>query len=163
MPATKVIRHIREDHCLPRLQGDTKEEVILEMAQKFVASKAIDEATCKRLVATVMEREDKGTTGIGNGVALPHQNAPEDVAEILDEILVAVGLHPGGVDFSAVDGAPVHVVFLVASPDGAAYLQLAKRIAALARDKRWTKLLRQSTSAKAVRETLDEAWGELAP
>jgi mannitol/fructose-specific phosphotransferase system IIA component (Ntr-type) len=163
MPGTKIIRHIREEHCVTRLEGASKEEVILELARRFVASGQIDESQQAAVVATVMEREDKGTTGIGNGVALPHQNRPEDVTETLDDMLVAVGIHQEGVDFSAIDGAPVHVVFLVVSPDGPLYLQMAKRIAALARDKRWAKVFRQSRTTKMMRETLEEAWADVTP
>jgi mannitol/fructose-specific phosphotransferase system IIA component (Ntr-type) len=161
MSAKQNTSHVREEHCLPRLEGSSREEVILELSRSFVASGTVSEAQRKALVKTVMEREDKGTTGIGNGVALPHQNRPEDVREFLDGPLVAVGIHADGVDFAAIDGAPVHVVFLVASPDPVEYLKIAKRIAAVARDRRWPKLLRQSTSAKALRDALEEAWEEL--
>jgi mannitol/fructose-specific phosphotransferase system IIA component (Ntr-type) len=157
--ATKILRHLREEHCLPVLAGETKEEVILELAGQFVASGALTEEERLAVIANVMQREDKGTTGIGGGIALPHQTRPEEVKQIVSETLIAVGLHPTGVDFTSVDGLPVHVVFLVVSPDGAEYLEVARRIAGLARDKRWTKLLRQSKTAKAVRETLEDAWG----
>jgi mannitol/fructose-specific phosphotransferase system IIA component (Ntr-type) len=110
-----------------------------------------------------MGREGKGTTGIGNGVALPHQGSPEAVRDYLDEMLVAVGIHSDGVDFAAVDGAPVPILFLVGAPDGPEYLQLARRVAALARDKRWTKHLRQCRTPRELRETIEEAWAELAP
>jgi mannitol/fructose-specific phosphotransferase system IIA component (Ntr-type) len=124
-----------------------------------VTSGALTEDERVAVIANVMQREDKGTTGIGGGVALPHQTRPEDVKGLVAETLIAVGLHAGGIDFASVDGAPVHVVFLVVSPDGAEYLEVARRIAWLARDKRWTKLLRQSRTGKALRETLEEAWG----
>jgi mannitol/fructose-specific phosphotransferase system IIA component (Ntr-type) len=110
-----------------------------------------------------MRREDVGTTGIGNGIALPHPQAPEDVSGFLSDVLVGVGLSPAGVDFAAVDAAPVHAVFLVASPDPKEYLQVAKRIAALARDRLWPKLLRQCRTPKAMRELLEEAWEGVAP
>ncbi len=157
--ATKILRHLREEHCVPALAGETKEEVIVELASRFVASGALSEDERGLVIANVMQREDKGTTGIGGGVALPHQTRPEDMKGIVSETLIAVGLHPTGVDFASVDGAPVHVVFLVVSPDGGQYLEVARRIASLAREKRWAKLLRQSKTPKAVRETLEEAWG----
>jgi mannitol/fructose-specific phosphotransferase system IIA component (Ntr-type) len=163
MPSTNIIKHVREEHCVPSLEGQTREEVILEIVQRFVASGAVSEADSESLLKTVMSREDVGTTGIGNGIALPHPQAPEDVSGFLSDVLVGVGLSAAGVDFAAVDAAPVHVVFLVASPDPKEYLQVAKRIAALARDRRWPKLLRQSRTAKAMRELLEEAWESVAP
>ncbi len=110
------------------------------------------------LLASVLKREDAGTTGIGNGVALPHPQAPEDVRSHVREPLVAVGVSPRGIGFQAVDGAPVHAVFLVAAGDSQAYLSIARRVAGLARDRRWPKLLRQCRTAKEIRELVEEAW-----
>lgn len=158
MPAAHPARRVREAHCLAALQGSTREAVVLELSQSLVDSGALSEAGRKVLVASVLKREDAGTTGIGNGVALPHPKAPEDVRGHVAEALVAVGLSAVGVDFAAVDGAPVFAVFLVAAPDAQEYLALARRVAGLARDRRWPKLLKQCRSAREMRELIEEAW-----
>jgi mannitol/fructose-specific phosphotransferase system IIA component (Ntr-type) len=115
---------------------------------------------------SVVEREEAATTGVGNGVALPHPKTVEDVAH-LGQVLIAVGLCPEGVDFRATDGEPVYIVFLVASPSNLEYLEVAKRIAALARGgtqaDKWRRVVRQAQSPAAMREALEDAWEELAP
>jgi mannitol/fructose-specific phosphotransferase system IIA component (Ntr-type) len=167
MPATKVIDHVRESHCIPDLEGGTREAVIEELVERFVRSKTLTRDGQDILTESILEREEAATTGIGQGIALPHPKSTEDVAEILDEVHVAVGLHKEGIDFAALDGEPVHVVFLVASPGKQSYLEVAKRIAALAKGgsapERWRRVLRQARTPAAMREVLEEAWDELAP
>jgi mannitol/fructose-specific phosphotransferase system IIA component (Ntr-type) len=166
MPATKIIDHVRPEHCIADLESDTRESVILELAETFVASGTLGEADRDRLLESVVEREEAATTGVGNGVALPHPKSTEDVAN-LGQVLIAVGLKKDGVDFRATDGEPVYIVFLVASPSNVEYLEVAKRIAALARagsgPDKWRRVLRQCKSPAAIREALEDAWEELAP
>jgi mannitol/fructose-specific phosphotransferase system IIA component (Ntr-type) len=162
MQAANPTRHVREAHCLADLKGASREDVVLELSQLLVDSGALSEAGRKALVESVLRREDAGTTGIGNGVALPHPKAPEDLRAHVSEALVAVGISPRGVDFAAVDGGAVHAVFLVASPDPLEYLALAKRVAAFARDRNWPRLLRQCRTPREMRELIEEAWEGLA-
>ncbi|MFV1958792.1 MAG: PTS sugar transporter subunit IIA [Planctomycetota bacterium] len=166
MPVTKIIDYVREEHCRPVLAGSTREAVIEELASLFVDSGALSEEECDLLLETVREREAAATTGVGNGVALPHPKSVHDVA-FLDHLLISVGLKQRGVDFHATDGEPVHLVFLVASPDNLEYLEVAKRIAALAKggseQDKWRRILRQSRTPAAMREALEDAWEELAP
>lgn len=158
MPAASSNRLLRESHCVPALKATSREDAVLELSQCFVESGCLSEEGRKALLASVLKREDAGTTGIGNGVALPHPVAPEDVKAHVREVLVAVGISPGGIGFAAVDGAPVHAVFLVAAGDAQEYLSVARRVAGLARDRRWPKLLRQCRTAREIRELVEEAW-----
>lgn len=167
MPATRIIEHFQTKHCVPALEGETREAVIEELAQTFVDSGAIGEGERDMLLESVLERESAATTGVGNGTALPHPKRVEDVADYVDGILVAVGLHRGGIDFRASDGEPVHIVFLVASSDNLLYLEVAKRIAVLAKGgalhEKWRRVILQSETPAAIREALEDAWDELAP
>jgi mannitol/fructose-specific phosphotransferase system IIA component (Ntr-type) len=158
MPAANLTRHVRDAHCLVALKGSSREDVVLELSQLLVDSGALSGPGRDALVESVLRREDVGTTGIGNGVALPHPKAPEDLRAHLGEALVAVGVSARGVNFTAVDGLPVHVVFLVASPDPLEYLGLARRVAAFARDRNWPKLMRQCRTPREMRELIEEAW-----
>ncbi len=63
-----------------------------------------------RVRDAVLAREDELTTGIGGGVAIPHARV-----EGVPAPLLALGIAPGGIDFTAIDGAPVHLVFLLVS------------------------------------------------
>ncbi len=84
----------------------------------------------QQLYRKLCEREALGSTGIGSGVALPHCKLPG-----LDEVVLAVGISPDGVEFGAVDGVPVKVFFLLISPDDAP----AAHLQSLAAISRWIK------------------------
>lgn len=92
------------------LEGMSKDEVIAELAELLVrAGKMKDREV---MLGDLMAREDKGSTGIGEGVAIPHARSDE-----LDTIVLAVGVSREGVEFEAVDDEPVYLIFLLmASP-----------------------------------------------
>lgn len=154
MPARSDTHHFKTKHCLPRLRGETKEEVITELIQCFVASGTLDETQAIDLGVEILGREEEATTGIGKGVAMPHARA----TSVIDGVEIAVGVHEEGVEWEALDGALVHVVFLIASSDPQRYLQVAGRVARVARDEVEVKALpRQGTASKMV-SFLEEAW-----
>jgi PTS system fructose-specific IIC component len=154
MPATGIWQHCSEKHCVASLQGQTKEDVISELIECFVSSGAVTRKRAPELLGEILAREEEGTTGIGKGVAMPHARA----SRVVKETLIAVGLHEAGVDFDATDGAPVHVVFLIASADPDEYLNVARRIARVARDDVEMRALRRQTTPKRVHGFLEEAW-----
>jgi PTS system fructose-specific IIC component len=156
MPATGISQHCNEKHCMPKLKGETKEEVISELIDAFVRSGAISEADAEVLFGEILAREEEGTTGIGKGVAMPHARG----SRIVDETLIAVGLHEEGIDFESTDGAPVHVVFMIASSDPDEYLRVAGRIARVARDDIEMRALQRQTTARNIRAFLEESWAE---
>jgi len=154
MPAIEITQHCRVEHCVPKLQSETKEDVISELVDCLVASGAVEEEQAADLIGEILAREEEGTTGIGNGVALPHARA----SEVVPETLIAVGLHAQGIDFDATDGAPVHVVFMIASADPDEYLGVAGRIARVARDGVEMKALQRQKTAKSIHKFLEESW-----
>ncbi len=157
MSAIEITQHCRAEHCLPKLQGETKEDVISEIIDCFVASGALGEDAAAELFGEVLAREEEGTTGIGKGVAMPHART----SDVIEETLIGVGLHHDGVDFDATDGAPVYVIFLIASSDPEEYLRVAGRIARVARDSVEMTALQRQTTAKAVHKFLEESWSSM--
>lgn len=154
MPATSDTHEFRKEHCLPRLSGETKEEVITELIQCFVASEDLDEAQAVDLGVEIIAREDEATTGIGKGVAMPHART----SEVVDGVRIAVGVHPDGIEFDSLDGEPVYVVFLIAASDPHDYLRVAGRIARIARDSVEMKALRVQTTPTRMARFLSESW-----
>jgi len=115
---------------LRELKGDCRRGVIHEMVTAASEAAGLDAESVERDVWT---REDTLSTGIGNGVALPHARI-----EGLQKSLVVVGISDAGIDFDAPDNLPAQVIFLVLTPssDPNAQLQLASEIAGLFSDQR---------------------------
>jgi mannitol/fructose-specific phosphotransferase system IIA component (Ntr-type) len=88
------------------LEAFDKEEAIAELVELLVRSGKVTDRDA--VEDALYEREAKGSTGIGGGVAIPHAKSDD-----LEGVVVAVGVSPDGVEFDAADGEPVHLVFLV--------------------------------------------------
>jgi len=88
------------------LEGEDKGEVFAEMIELLVRAGRITDR--QRALQAILAREAKATTGIGNGVALPHN---KDAS--VRQLAAAVGISHTGIDFEAADDQPVYVVFLV--------------------------------------------------
>ena len=103
------------------------------------------------------ERERLGSTGIGNGVAVPHCKLKK-----LDRVVMAIGTSRSGVDFAAVDGEPVRLFFVVLSPekDPAAHLQSLASISKWVKANRHVERILLCTDADAILTLLREGGGE---
>ena len=107
------------------LRGATKDEVLKEL----VALLHIDEKSESILFKMLKRRENLGTTGIGRSVAIPHCRSL-----VMQQLRVAYGRKPGGVDFAAIDDQPVHHLFLIVAPPlEISYLPVLGKIAQFAR------------------------------
>jgi len=109
-----------------KLASDSREGVLGEFAAKLAAK-------CQRpgeqeLLKLLLERESLGSTGIGDGVALPHCTSPA-----LTTPVILFGRSDRGIDFQAVDGKPVFLFFVIVTPEGdaAIHLKLLSRISRL--------------------------------
>ncbi len=102
---------LEADAVLPDLKASHKNAAIFEIVESLVDSGALPAAATHSIVATLLRREELGTTGIGEGVALPHTKHPAVTREV-----GTIAWSAGGVDFDSVDGRPVHLIVLLLSP-----------------------------------------------
>lgn len=121
----KLSEIVSEDLILPSLQGTDTRSVLREFADvvKSTGKCANAEAVYQKL----LERESQESTGIGNGVAIPHCKL-----DSLRDLVLAIGYSEHGVDFHACDGNPTFFFFVVLSPSNAA-VQHLRALAALSR------------------------------
>jgi PTS system nitrogen regulatory IIA component len=114
---------------LSTLKGKTKREVISELVAALKEANLIQDM--EKAVNVVLDREKLGSTGIGDGVAIPHGKLKG-----VQNILCAFGRSKEGVDFDAVDQKPVHIFFLLIAPEESAslHLQMLSRISKILRD-----------------------------
>jgi fructose-specific phosphotransferase system IIA component len=111
------------------LRGDTKQDVLMELIDALARA---PEITNKDDFCTaIMEREKTMTTGIGEGVAVPHVKTNS-----VKDFVIAVGRNKKGVDFDAIDGRPVYLVIMIgANPKKHnAYLKILVKTCSLVKD-----------------------------
>jgi mannitol/fructose-specific phosphotransferase system IIA component (Ntr-type) len=93
------------------LKGSTRDEVIAELVDLMIAQGAIGGETREHVLEAVIRREESQSTGVGSSVAIPH-----GVNDDVEEVVAALGIHPEGVDFGAIDGESVRLVILLVVP-----------------------------------------------
>ena len=116
-----------------------KEEVIRELVELLVRAGSIKEKDSHKLVQILMKRESLGSTGIGQGVAIPHGKS-----DCVTKLVAAFGVSPTGVNFDSLDGEPVTLFFLLVAPEDSAgpHLKALARISRLLKDKHFRDSLR---------------------
>ncbi len=117
---------LRQEFVIDDLKSRTKQEVIAELSDVFVRHQM--SINRESMISTLMEREKLGSTGIGDGIAIPHGKL-----EGLDSLVVAFGRSNAGVDFDSLDGGPVHIFFLLMAPENSAGQHL-KALAKISRE-----------------------------
>jgi PTS system nitrogen regulatory IIA component len=127
------------------LAAQSKKEVLEELCALLATAKKIPDAPA--MVRTLLEREALGSTGIGQGVAIPHGKAPA-----IKEQAAALGISKRGVEFDALDGEPVHIVFLLVAPPDAAgnHLKALAKVSRLLKDKFFRQALKDAKSAEEI-------------
>lgn len=135
---------------LPPLEAESRDLVLEEIAGALAAAKPeLDAAVLRR---ALIEREEVGSTAVGNGVALPHCRLFS-----LDQLCVAVARHERGVEFGAPDGRPVRLFLVLLSPAEApsAHLRLLAELARRVREPRRVESALAAGSDAALRAALD--------
>jgi PTS system nitrogen regulatory IIA component len=148
----KILDFLSAQAVVTELTATTKRAVLEELVGILAKDGKVKDA--KATVDVLMEREKLGSTGIGQGIAIPH--AKTDQA---GQVVAAFGLSRRGVQFDALDGDPVNIFFLlVAPPDAAAlHLKALARISRLLKDKFFRQALRETkTPAEILKLIKDE-------
>ncbi len=128
------------------LKGETKEEIIAELVDSLAVGDAISDRD--KVLQAVLEREKIMSTGIGDGIAIPHGKSDSVV-----KLVAALGTQRRGVDFEALDGEPAYVFFLLVSPanvSGPHIKALARISRLLKNDEFKKKLISASSSAEII-------------
>lgn len=126
----KLMDFLISDAIESDMRSATKADAIRELTALLKKAGAIVD---ERAVAEViLEREELGTTGIGEGIAVPHGKS-----DTVDKLVAAFGRSERGVDFGALDNQPVHLLFLLVAPTNTAgpYLMALARISRLLKNR----------------------------
>ncbi len=129
---------------IPALKVNSKKQVIQEIAARAAELTGQSE---RLIFEILLQREKLGSTGVGNGIAIPHGKLPK-----LERLFGLFARLDRPIDFEALDGQPVDLIFLLLAPEnaGADHLKALARIARLLRDADMTRLLRDSSDREAL-------------
>jgi len=129
---------------IPALKVNNKKQALQEIAER--AAELTGRAE-REILDVLMQRERLGSTAIGNGIAIPHGKLPK-----LDRLFGLFARLDRPIDFEALDGQPVDLIFLLLAPEnaGADHLKALARIARLLRDPDTIRMLRDSTDREAL-------------
>ncbi len=127
------------------LRAETKEGVLRELSE--AVCRRVPALSSERLTAILMEREGLGSTGIGEGVAIPHGKVPG-----IDRLVAAFGRSREGVQFGSIDGKPARLFFLIIAPENSAgmHLKALARISRLLKDERFRGRLLSAEDAEGL-------------
>ncbi len=142
---------IRQDAIIPSLKANSKKQVIQEMAER--AATLLD-LPARDIFDHLLQRERLGSTGIGQGVAIPHAKLAK-----IDTLFGMFARLDKPIDFDAIDDEPVDLVFLLLAPEsaGADHLKALARIARLMREPGMAQKLRASRDAASIYAVLSLA------
>ncbi len=147
----KVFDFLDSQSIVIDLKSPTKKEAIDELCQVLATNGKIKNA--QTVLTALMEREKLGSTGIGQGIAIPHGKS-----EATETLVAALGISRKGVDFEALDGEPVHLIFLLVAPLDSAgqHLKALARISRLLKDKFFRQSLRDAKSIEEIQKIIQD-------
>lgn len=136
---------------IPKLRATGKKHALQELAKRAADVTGLHE---RAIFDVLLERERLGSTGVGNGIAIPHGKLAD-----LQKLHGVFARLDSPIDFDAVDDQPVDLIFLLLAPEaaGADHLKALARVSRLLRDRAVCEKLRGANSADAIYALLTEA------
>lgn len=136
---------LKESCVIADIKGVTKKEVLTELVTPLHKARLVKDVD--ETVDVILEREKLGSTGIGEGVAIPHGKMKG-----IGRILCAFGRSQKGVNYDAVDRKPVHIFFLLLAPEESAglHIKMLSRISRILRDPTFRKRLTEEGDSKRL-------------
>ncbi len=150
----RLLDIVAQGAIVSRLASGGRDDAIRELVDALIAAGAVPGILGDDLVKKVLERERRGSTGFGCGVAVPHVKH-RDAAKMT----AAIGLSPRGVDFAALDSQPVYSIVLLVSPEDhpEEHLQAMEAIFKHLSKDTFRRFLRQAQSVQEVVTLLEDA------
>jgi mannitol/fructose-specific phosphotransferase system IIA component (Ntr-type) len=144
--------------CSPSLRATEKEALLAELVTGLAGARALVGELVPRALAALVERERVASTGVGHGVAIPHVRVHG-----LAEAVASLSIHRRGVEWGAVDGEPVQIVFAVLRPyrrgdrhDPVAHLEFMRWVARVAHS---SDFRRKALAARSSEELVEHLRG----
>ena len=132
----KITEMLKREFVLEQLKAANKRDALAELAGVFAQGRI--NVDSEAMLHVLLERERLGSTGMGDGIAIPHGKLPG-----LEEMVVSFGRSREGIAFEAMDGKPVHLFFLLMAPENSAgqHLKALAKISRMLKDANFRKNL----------------------
>lgn len=140
----KILDMLHPGAIIPDLKAQDKKGILEELA---TAISGVTRQTPKELLKVLMDREQLGSTGIGEGIGIPHGKIKG-----LTSMVIGFGLSKRGVDFDSIDGRPTHMFFTLITPDQSTglHLKLLARISRILKNDGFKSRLMRAASAEEI-------------
>ena len=141
----KIAEVLKKDFVLEQLSSRTKGDVLKELADAVLSDRT--DYQPGEAVNVLLEREKLGSTGIGDGIAIPHGKL-----NIVDDLAISFGRSKEGIDFNAMDGKLVYLFFLLLAPENAAgqHLKMLAKLSRMLKDATFRKNLLEAPSKEEI-------------
>jgi PTS system nitrogen regulatory IIA component len=149
----KLSEMIKANNIIPDLKAKDKNGVLEELAGAISNNESSIEK--EALVKVLVERERLGTTGIGDGVAIPHGKL-----ETIEHPIISFGRSKAGLDFDSMDGQPAYLFFLLVAPENSSgiHLQVLAKIAKFLKNSTFRKQLMEGSTKEELYQTIVQAY-----
>ena len=150
----KLVDFFDIDACVPEFEATDRNGVIRELLDSLATTGSVSEDEKEAVARACIARENHGSTGFGKGVAVPHVKHAS-----IAKMTAAIGRSTKGVDFAALDRAPVYTVVMLLSPaeDADTHLAAMERIVRHLQRDNFRRFLRQAETKDMMRDLLIEA------
>ena len=147
----KILNYLKEEWVLPDLKETEKAAILRELSGAL--TQPCRATSQDELLQVLLEREKLESTGIGEGIAIPHGRLKK-----CKNFVIVFGRSLRGVDFDSIDRKPTHLFFLVMAPENSAgdNLKLLGRIVTLLKDTAFRKRLMEATGQKELFQCIAE-------
>jgi PTS system fructose-specific IIC component len=149
----KISPHLKPEQILLQIKSNKKEDIIKELVALIKDSTEIK--NFEEFQKDVFKREEIGSTGIGNGIAIPHARS-----EAVKEFIIVFGRSDAGIDFDAVDNKPVNLFFLMGTPKEKninGYLKILAHLSRLLTKKALREALVKAATAEEIIKEFEKA------
>ncbi len=147
----RILDFLSEDSIEVGLKASGKRQVLEELIEVLARQGKVTDK--KKVLEVLLEREELGSTGIGQGIAIPHGKS-----DAVRSLCAVFGLSRQGVPFEALDGEPVHLFFMLVAPEGSAgaHLKALARISGLLKDKYFRKALMSAQARDEIVKVIED-------
>ncbi|MFH1996597.1 MAG: PTS sugar transporter subunit IIA [Candidatus Omnitrophota bacterium] len=147
----KIMDFLNKKAVTASLKASDKEGVVRELVNILAQAESIRNK--EDLVRVILARETLGSTGIGQGIGIPHGKSPS-----VKNLIAAMGVSQNGVSFDSLDGEPVFIFFLLVAPQDSAgpHLKALARISRILKDKYVRDRLRKANDEKEIVRIIQE-------